>query len=50
MHGPGGRKGMNSSEKAKDFKKSMLNLINYSTPNLIFKTKTKGIFNYYNFL
>ena len=29
MHGPG-RRGMNSSEKAKDFKKSMFNLINYS--------------------
>ena len=35
MHGPGGRKGMNSSEKAKDFKKSMLNLINYSKEFLL---------------
>jgi len=30
-----GRRGMNSSEKAKDFKKSMTNLINYCKPYLI---------------
>ena len=35
MHGPGNRKGMNSSEKAKDFKKSMLNLVNYSKEFLL---------------
>jgi len=34
MHGPG-RRGMNSSEKAKDFKKSMLDLINYSKEYLL---------------
>ena len=30
-----GKRGMNSTEKAKDFKKSMTNLINYCKPYLI---------------
>lgn len=35
MHGPGGRRGNGTSEKAKDFKKSMLSLINYSKEYLV---------------